>query len=169
MALTLVKETGAGLTTANSYATAAEGDTYHDKHAYATTWTGATTANKEAALVMATRLLDEGITWAGTRNTKDQALEWPRVGAYDRGGWAIDNDELPTLLVDATAEMARWLLSSDRTAEAGTEGFSSLKVGTLALVIDKGDRKNIIPPVVLRMLEPVGRAGTGGTRRLVRA
>ena len=35
MALTLVKETGAGLSNANSYANAADGDAYHDGHLYA--------------------------------------------------------------------------------------------------------------------------------------
>ena len=39
MALTLIKETGAGLVDANSYASAADGDAYHDGHLYATAWT----------------------------------------------------------------------------------------------------------------------------------
>jgi len=54
MALTLVKETGTGLSNANSYADAAEGDAYHEGHLYASSWTGASTGTKEAALVMAT-------------------------------------------------------------------------------------------------------------------
>ena len=58
MALTLIKEDGTGKVDANSYATAADGDAYHDGHLYATAWTGATLANKEKALVMATRLID---------------------------------------------------------------------------------------------------------------
>jgi len=58
MALTLILETGAGLANANSYATVAESDAYHDGHLYATAWTGATSGNKAAALVMATRLID---------------------------------------------------------------------------------------------------------------
>ena len=41
MALTLIKETGAGLVDANSYADVADGNAYHDGHLYATAWTGA--------------------------------------------------------------------------------------------------------------------------------
>jgi hypothetical protein len=50
MAATLVVEDGTGLSTANSYATAANGDTYHDKHYYATDWTGASTAEQGKSL-----------------------------------------------------------------------------------------------------------------------
>ena len=58
MALTLIKEDGTGKVDANSYASAADGDAYHNGHLYATAWTGATTPNKEKALVMAIRLID---------------------------------------------------------------------------------------------------------------
>ena len=57
MSLVLVKEDGTGLVNANSYASAADGDTYHAGHYYGSAWTGATTGNKEIALVMATRLI----------------------------------------------------------------------------------------------------------------
>ena len=39
MSLTLIKEDGSGLANANSYASAADGDAYHDGHFYASTWT----------------------------------------------------------------------------------------------------------------------------------
>ena len=38
---------------ANSYASVADSDAYHEGHLYATAWTGATTDNKAASLVMA--------------------------------------------------------------------------------------------------------------------
>ena len=55
MALTLIKETGAGLANANSYAEVADGNAYHDGHLYATAWTAATDAQKAAALVMSSQ------------------------------------------------------------------------------------------------------------------
>ena len=58
MALVLIKEDGTGLVNANTYASVADGDAYHEAHLYATAWTAATTPNKEAALAMATRLID---------------------------------------------------------------------------------------------------------------
>ena len=48
---TLIVETGAGLSTANSYATAAEATTYFDNLSTATVWTSATTEQKEKAQI----------------------------------------------------------------------------------------------------------------------
>ena len=168
MALTLVVEDGSGLSTANSYATEAQGDSYHDGHLYATSWTGATSANKEAALVMATRLLDENIDWTGRKFDEDQALDWPRSGTSDRDGYAIDHDEIPASLANATAELARWLIDSDRTAEAGTEGFRRLKADTLEMEIDKTDRAGVLPRVVVRMIRHLGRPVGGIAAPVVR-
>ena len=118
---------------------------------------------------MATRLLDETIDWKGRKADNNQALEWPRSGMYDRNGFDIDNDEMPTALINATAEMARWLIASDRTAEADEKGFKVLKAGSLELQPDIGDRKHIIPQVVASMLLPFGTSIEGSpTVKLVR-
>src|ERR1041384_2880584 len=78
MALTRIKEYGAGRSDANAYANAADGDAYHDGHLYASAWTAATLANKEAALVFATRLIDVEYQFNGNRLKPTQALRWPR-------------------------------------------------------------------------------------------
>ena len=54
MALTLIKETGAGLANANSYANVADGDAYHEGHLYASAWIGA--AFSKPSLSMALRI-----------------------------------------------------------------------------------------------------------------
>ena len=59
--MAIVLDATVGGSSANSYCTRAEGDTYHEAHLYATAWTGATSGNKDAALVWATRMLDEQI------------------------------------------------------------------------------------------------------------
>src|SRR5690348_9503560 len=91
MALTLVKEDGTGRTDANSYASAADGDAYHDGHLYATAWTAASTGNKEKALVFATRLIDSQMQFNGFRANGGQALQWPRVNCPDpdRASWTF--------------------------------------------------------------------------------
>ena len=83
MALVLIKEDGTGLANANAYANAADGDAYHDAHLYASAWTGATTANKEKALVMATRLIDAQFQFNGFKRLSTQALQWPRRECRD--------------------------------------------------------------------------------------
>ena len=160
MALTLTVETGAGLTTSNAYATAAEGDTYHEARLYATDWTGATEANKEAALVWATRLLDENIEYAGYKKTEDQALRWPRTSVLDVDGYAVNDDAIPAQIRDATIELARNLLAEDSTKKPDTLGFSKMSVGPLSLDIDKQDRDSIkvIPESVKTILGVFGRA-----------
>ncbi len=164
---TIVVETGTASATANAYASVANGDTYHAAHLYASTWTQATDANKEKALMWATRLLDEQIQWEGFKLERAQSLQWPRNGVIDRGGYLIDSTVIPTLLKDAVSEFARYLLTSDRTAEADTLGFKSIKAGSVHLVIDKADReaqKQIVPRHVTEMLHPIGRAKRGSMR-----
>ena len=83
MALVLIKEDGTGKVDANAFANAADGDAYHDGHLYASAWTGATTQNKEKALVMATRLIGSLLQFRGVKRRSIQALQWPRRGCPD--------------------------------------------------------------------------------------
>lgn len=169
MALTLTAETGTGSATANSYATVAQGNSYHDGHLYATGWTGATTANKEAALVMATRLIDDSFQFEGSKTGDTQALEWPRFDIIDRSGFLVQATTIPAALVNATAELGRWLLAADRTAETEDLGFKRLKAGSVEMEVDRSDRRALIPDIVVSMLAPFGRLmGGGGTAKVVR-
>src|ERR1041385_7229436 len=135
MALTLIKEDGSGKVDANSYANAADGDAYHEGHLYASAWTGASSDDKDRALVMATRLIDSQFQFNGWRSNDEQALQWPRDHCPDpdrglsvaivlrlRGSNFVDIDVVPKLVADATCEMARELLIVDRTASAPGEG-----------------------------------------------
>ncbi|MGZ4971688.1 MAG: DnaT-like ssDNA-binding protein [Limisphaerales bacterium] len=132
MALVLVKEDGTGLATANSYANAADGDAYHDAHLYATSWVSATTANKEKALVFATRVIDSQYRFHGVRAVAGQALQWPRSdcpdpdAAPDASGIAVfASNQVPAALINATCEIARALLATDRTGAAPGEGIDT--------------------------------------------
>lgn len=158
MALTLVVETGAGLTNSNSYATAAEGNTYHDSHLYASKWTSVSTGDKEKALVMATRVLDDNVDWRGNKSNENQALRWPRDSAYDQDNYLILNNTLPTNLKDATIEMARLLLTEDRTLEPDSKGIKSVKAGEVNVEFDKSDRDQggVIPHTVSQMIKSFG-------------
>lgn len=128
----LIKEDGSAPANANSYATAADGDAYHDGHLYATSWTSAATANKEKALVFATRVIDSQYRFHGYRATTTQALQWPRSNCPDpdtapdsTGSAFFSSDQIPTPLINATCEMARALLSTDRTGTPIGEGIDT--------------------------------------------
>ena len=183
MPLTLTKEDGSGLSTANSYASAADGGAYHEGHLYASTWTAASTANKEAALVMATRLIDASYQFAGWKKSSAQALQWPRECAPDpdrRGvrtsvlvnavGPYFDSDAVPAALVSATCEQARELLAADRTAAPAGEGLKQLTlVGTLSVTFDK-NRMPMLSHLVKTMLAKLGTLlqASQGTVKLLR-
>ena len=151
-------EDGTGLTTSNSYATVVEANTYHVDVLNSTAWDAS--ADPEAALIMATRLLDEKVKWRGSRNSRAQALRWPRSYVYA-------NNAIPQWLKNATAELARWLSASDRLAEADTKGYSRMRVADLELWISKSDRTRVIPPSVWSMISPYGVSLSAG-RMLVR-
>jgi hypothetical protein len=81
--MVLVKEDGSGKPNANTYALVADADAFHEGHLYATAWTGASVANKEKALVLATRLIDASYDFNGGKTKATQALQWPRECAID--------------------------------------------------------------------------------------
>ena len=167
MTLTLIVETGTGLSNANSYATVAEGDAYHEAHLYASAWTGAVLSTKTAALVWATRLLDEQVQWYGYRATVAQALSWPRGGVPEKEanadaayaalyGYVIASTVIPTWLKYAVCEYARQLIEVNRTTDVDTVGYSQITVGPISLTIDKADKKNIVPDSVMSLVSPYG-------------
>lgn len=176
MALTLIKETGAGLVDANAYANAADGDAYHDGHLYATAWTAATTPNKEKALVMATRLIDGQYQFHGVKANEDQALQWPREGCSDpdADGWnggTVADDVVPKAVIEATCELARELLVADRTATPPGEGLKYYNTGTEQTGYDKDDKRPVIPHVAQALLAKFGALlkSRSGAVRLVRS
>ena len=172
MALILIKETGAGLADANAYANAADGDAYHDGHLYASAWTVATLANKEKALVMATRLIDAEFQFNGTKVTAAQALQWPREDCFDPDGSdGLASNIVPRVVRDATCEMARELLVTDRTAAPAGEGLRYENVGTTQTGYDKSDTRPVISHVAQAMLAKLGAVikSRSGAVRLIRA
>jgi hypothetical protein len=174
MSLTLIKEDGTGRSDANAYANAADGDAYHDGHLYATAWTGATAAKKEAALVMATLLIDSQFQFDGGKLNEAQALQWPRENCHDPdadGGDTLASNAVPRLVIQATCEMARELIVADRTASPAGEGIKYQNVGTTQTGYDKSDTRPVISRVAQAMLSKYGTLlnRKGGVVRLVRS
>jgi len=178
MALTLLKEDGTGKIDANSYASVADGDTYHAGHLYATAWTGATADSKATALVMAARVIDAEFQFNGGKASAAQALQWPRsdcrdpdAGAISGGDGVVACNLVPKSVVDATCELARELLVQDRTAAPPGEGLLSDWTSTAGKKYSKTDVRPILPRLVQSLLSKYG-AGTrqgSGMVRLLRA
>lgn len=164
MPLTLILEDGTGKADANSYASVAEGNAYHDAHLYSDAWTTANDARKAVALVMATRSLNAAVEWFGMRGGALQALEWPRYGVERKDvgdiGATWPENAVPVPVKNATCELARELLSANRTADADTRGIAELGLGQGAISIkfDASDRAGVLPDEVLRLIVGLGRA-----------
>ena len=157
MALTLIKEDGTGKADANAYANAADCDAYHEGHLYATAWVGATAEQKDAALVMATRLIDAEYQFGGVKATFAQALQWPRTECRSPD----DEDELPSnavpkAVLDATCEQARELLIVDRTAAPEGEGLKYFFDASSQKGYDKDDKRPVISGIAQSLLAKLG-------------
>jgi len=165
----LVVETGSGLATSNAYCTIDEADEYHEERLHNEAWINETSLEtKEKALVWATRVLDEEVEWKGVIYASGQALRWPRYGVYTRDGVEIGQNVIPTWLKNATAELAMYLIESDRTTDSGSLGYSNIKVGPIELDIDKQWQSNVLPKSVWNMIKYYG-AKVSSRKQLVRA
>lgn len=165
MALTLVATAGAA--NANAYITLAEFNTYLDSclHTSAAV-TAATDDTKNRAIATATRLLDELIEWDGEPTEADtQALQWPRADLEDDKGEDLDEDTIPQRLKNATAEFARYLIDSDRTAENATDGIVAMSVGSVNLQFSETapPERKPIPDAVWQMISLWGKKSFGGS------
>lgn len=132
--MSITVEDGTGLTTSDAYISVADADAYHTAHGDPAAWSGAATADKEAAIRLATQYLDlvHGRRWRGRRTNEGQALDWPRSGVRDRDGFAIESNEIPARLEDACAELALRQINGDTLIPdiaADSVGIRSESVG----------------------------------------
>ena len=102
--MSLIVETGAVISNANTYISLDYADTYCEDMGY-TAWASCTETEREAAILRAMRYI-EGLSWKGIKYDYDDALKWPRSGVYDEDGYAIDYDEIPTAVKKALAQAA---------------------------------------------------------------
>lgn len=132
--MSLVVETGDGLSTAESYVSVADADARQTSLGI-TAWTG-TDAVKEAALRRATAFMEQRFRsqWKGTRLYRDQALSWPRYGATV-DGYDLDSTVVPTDVANTCADLAVIALS-ETLNEAQTRGVVREKVGPLETEFD---------------------------------
>ena len=152
MASALVVTPGDGA--ANSYCSRPVANTYHENRLHSATWLDADDNTKDAALIMATRVIDQQFVWEGVRSTPgSQALEWPRDGLLNiAGDLALDRSAIPDRLQGATAEFARLLIETDTTVASGVAGgaITSLKAGSVKIDYASGvvAHTDLIPDAV---------------------
>lgn len=106
--MALVVEDGTGINNANTYVSLAYVDTHHaDRNN--TVWDDFTDPEKEASIIRATDYIEKrfGRRFVGIRRSHEQALEWPRLDAFDNDGFLLTSvDDVPRQLEKALAEYA---------------------------------------------------------------
>jgi hypothetical protein len=165
--MALIVEDGSGKSDAESYLSVADADTYFTNRGGNATWTAASTANKEAALRIATQYLDAAYSgrWRGIHKLGTQRLAWPRAYVEDDDGYAIDSDDLPRNLEEATAEAALRHMTEDDGLmpdldQADVKRYA-VKVGpitedTTYLGAEQLKRFSLIDALLSSILEPPG-------------
>lgn len=129
---------------ANSYQTAEEADEYFADHLHAGPWTNASEGDKDKALIMATRRLEQE-EYVGDKATETQALSFPRrnrVSSYSRyafedlNGKGYDSESIPQPMKSAQAELALAFLQSNLLGSGGAltdERLEAAEVGPIKL------------------------------------
>jgi hypothetical protein len=163
MATTLISTAKAS--NANSYVDEATATAYlTERRLHTSAWSSASEADREKALMWATQILDKGMDWFGAIRTTTQALRWPRSGVETDDGIAFNYDTIPTILEEATAELAFLLLQKDRMKEPEVlgQGFRKGRVGSLEVEeIDINMTLALIPAHIIAMLDLLGEPKPG--------
>jgi hypothetical protein len=165
----LVVEDGTGLPGANSYLDVTDADDLLSINPHLTDWTAATYDAKAGVLIWATRYLDQKVRWNGKKTVPTSALRWPRTDVKDRDGVEIGENTVPEQVKHATAEMARFLLTDDRSAERSQDGLKELRVDVIELVFNEDYRLPSVPATIQDIIHGLGYvSGARGFKPVVR-
>lgn len=107
-------ETGAIVAGANSLASVTDADAYTADRGIAA-WAGYSSAEKQAALILATDYLEAAYrdAWRGDRVSSAQSLSWPRKGVVV-DGFTVASNIVPLPVVRACIEMAIRAAAGDK-------------------------------------------------------
>lgn len=165
--MSLVTETGAGLSNADSYASVAAAD-LRCAALGVTDWAPRTEPEKEIALRKATQfmLANYRQRWAGRRVYHAQALDWPR---YDVcvDGFPVRSDVVPVGVVSACIDLAVRVAAGEVLMPDLDRTITRETVGPITTVYENGAAESPRFRAVDRMLEPY-LTGSSLSGRLVR-
>lgn len=137
--MALIVEDGNGIAGADSYATEAQADLYHENRGN-TAWYSV--ADKEAALRKATDYMVQNyrLAWKGYRVDPEQALDWPRYECYVPGyrlgtyssDYLVPSNVVPIEVRNACIELALKVTVEDLNPDL-TQQILSNTVGPISV------------------------------------
>lgn len=170
--MSLIVETGSGLTNADSYISLADANSYVADHGNPSSWSAATDDEKEEALRLGTQYIDlkYGNRFLGVRGSRDQALNWPRSAVIDIEGYSYDSDEIPVCLKQVVVEAALRHLADDDLLGViennGTVKREKSKIGPLEDEVEyvNGKSQASAYPKIRALLRPLIKSSDEITR-----
>lgn len=158
---------------ADSYISLADADTYAAEHFIGsdlTSWNASNDDEKEAALREAALFIDNQFRnrFPGVIRSESQALEWPRTNAHDRSGRHIS--DIPQAVKDAQVELAKEKIvagGSLMPTEARGGRVKSKTAGPVSVTYEDGAPAGRNYPHAQNLLSQVLRPGSNirGLRR----
>lgn len=135
----------------NSYLSVADADSYLGLSINGPSWASA--ANKDQALVTATRLIDRQL-WVGKPTSPLQLLAWPRSGVFDHYNEPVDDSVVPKFILDATAELALALVIDPSLLDKLTmdTNIKRLEAGSAKIEFFKGELRGRFPAIIEELL-----------------
>lgn len=145
-----------GASDANSYVTLSEANAFIAERPHTEPWFEPPDLvdQRPAALITATRLLDEQVSWYGRPATTTQALAWPQLGQVDAWGRVIVSTVVPVAVQRATAYYALALLREmDQDAATVTADLpiKSKKMGDLTITYQDQGTARAVPAASLQL------------------
>lgn len=144
-----------GTSTANSYVTVAEADTYFEASFGRPLWATATPDNKAVLVINASRSLDSFMEWEGSKTNSTQSMEWPRKDTYDKAGLAYPSDAIPMPIKFAVYELCYHILANGGLNFA-EQTVDRVKVGPVDVEFSKGSTDSGIPKFVEFLVSHIG-------------
>jgi hypothetical protein len=158
MVASIVVETGAIISGANSYVSAADLTTYGTDRGVTIS-----AANPEDLIIEAMDYI-ESLEFIGDQYTEDQALVWPRSGAVKKKHWTYDTNEIPQALIDGLCEVALAI-------DAGNSPIANIdrttireKVGPVEVEYKAGSSSSTVVKKINTKLNELLVAGSNGVQ-----
>ena len=156
--MTLVVEDGSKVTGANTYITLAEFKAWADARGVNYSSDGHVTENILRAMDYIEELL-----FIGVKETRDQALQWPRVDVVI-DGYALDVGEIPKELKNAAYELVKAIIDGDNKLNPVERQVTKEKVDSLEVTYKSNAGMQRHTPAVTRALRKLIRSPMEVTR-----
>lgn len=131
----MVVEDGTGLVDSNSYVSLEYADDYFSTRSV-TSWENLSEEQKTAFLIKGTDYVDSVFKWKGTKQTKEQSLNFPRKNLIDEDGYFVEG--IPHRLKIAVCESALVLSNGTEMFKTESENgaVTSEHIGQLSFTYD---------------------------------